>query len=101
MKDEAQKPLEGLLKDIVGALGSKGIFTQEDMAAAWESAVGKKAAKHSKVRSLQGSRLIVSVDGSGWLYELTVQKKDILKKLSSEIKGRKLKDITFRIGDLK
>ncbi len=96
-----KNPLEGALKNIISSLGGKGAFTQEDMAAAWESAVGKRAAKHSKVRSIQVSRLIVSVDGSGWLYELTVQKKDILKKLSSEIKGRKLKDITFRIGDLK
>ncbi|MBI5124121.1 MAG: DUF721 domain-containing protein [Candidatus Omnitrophica bacterium] len=96
-----KKPLEGALKNILGAIGGKGIFTEEDMAAAWERVVGVRAAGHSRVRSFRGSRLVVNVDGSSWLYELTIEKKSILKKLSSEIKGKKIKDITFRIGDLK
>jgi hypothetical protein len=41
------------------------------------------------------------MDDSSWLYELTIQKKEILKKLSTELKSKKIKDITFRIGDLR
>lgn len=98
MEIEPKKPLEEVLGKIISGIGSKGIFTQEDMAAAWEAAVGEKAAGHSRPRSMKGSRLIVSVDDSGWLYELTVQKKEILKKLSAKIKGKRVKEITFRIG---
>lgn len=96
-----KKPLEDVLKNIVGGLSAGGVWTQEDMAAAWEAAVGAKAASHSKVRAIKGARLVVHVDGSGWLYELTVRKKEILGKLLSCMKDKKIKDITFRIGDLR
>ena len=100
-KDETKNPLEGVLKDIIGALGGKGKFTEEDLAGAWEVVVGEKAAAHSRPRALRGSRLVINVDDSSWLYELTVQKKDTLKKLAAELKSKKIKDITFRIGDLR
>jgi len=101
MADEAKNPLEGVLKNIIGRIGGKGIFTEEDMANTWEAVVGKAAARHSKVRSLKGGRLVVNIDDSSWLYELTVQKREILKKLAARIKGKKVKDITFRIGEVR
>lgn len=101
MVKEPKNPLEGVLKNIIGSIGARSQFTQEELAAAWEEAVGKKAAAHSKPKTLKGSRVIVHVDRSGWLYELTVAKKDILKKLSEILKGKKVSDITFRIGDIK
>lgn len=101
MVGEPKKPLEGLLKNIIRRISDKGGLTEEDVRAAWENAVGGKAARHSRARSLKGSRLIVNVDDSSWLYELTVQKKEILKKLGEILKGNKIKDITFRIGEMK
>ena len=76
-------------------------LTEEDVKAAWDAAVGEKAAAHSRPRTLRGSRLIISVDGSGWLYELTIRKKEILKKMEETLKGKKIKEITLRIGELK
>jgi predicted nucleic acid-binding Zn ribbon protein len=96
-----KNPLEGVLKDIISSLGGKGKFTQEDLGAAWEAVVGKTAATHSKPKTLKGPRLVVNVDESGWLYELTIQKKSILVKLSTELKSKRIKDITFRIGELR
>lgn len=101
MAERPEKPLEGVLKNIISGISSKGGLTQEDVACAWEDAVGEKAAKHSSPRSLKGSRLIVHVDGSSWLYELTVRKKEILKKISGGLKSGKIKEITLRIGELK
>lgn len=100
MGKEKENPLEGVLKDIISGISKKGGLTEEDVRSAWESAVGEKAAKHSRPRTLRGSRLIVHVDDSSWLYELTVQKKEILKKLGEILKSNKLKDITLRIGEL-
>ncbi len=101
MADEAKKPLEGLVKSIIGNFGGKDKLTEEEIRSAWSLVVGKKAAKHSRPRSFSDARLIVHVDDSSWLYELTTRKKHILSSLSSELKGKKLKDITFRIGDLR
>jgi hypothetical protein len=41
------------------------------------------------------------VDNSSWLFELTLKKRIILKKLQAGLEGKKLKDIRFRIGDIK
>ena len=101
MTDEAKRPLEGLVKSIIGNFAGKEKLTEEEIRSAWSLVVGRKAAKHSRPRSFMESRLIVHVDDSSWLYELTTQKKRILNNLSSELKGKKLKEITFRIGDLK
>ena len=101
MTDEAKKPLEGLVKSIIGNFAGKERLTEEEVRSAWSLVVGEKAAKHSRPRSLVDSRLIVHVDDSSWLYELTTRKKYILNNLSSELKNVKLRDITFRIGDLR
>jgi predicted nucleic acid-binding Zn ribbon protein len=101
MKDEAKGPLENLVKSIIGGFAGKEKLTEEEIRSAWSLVVGEKAAKHSRPRSFAESRLIVHVDDSGWLYELTTRKKYILNNLSSELKGKKLKDITFRMGDLR
>ena len=93
--------LEGVLKKILGAISKSGGLTQEDVRAAWGSVVGEKAAARSAVRALKSGRLIVNMDDSSWLYELTVRKKEIIKKLGEVLKSGRIKDITFRIGDLK
>ncbi len=101
MAEEAKKPLEDLVKSIISNFAVKDKLTEEEILSKWSLVVGEKAAKHSRPRAFTDSRLIVHVDDSSWLYELTTRKKYILNNLSSELKGKKLKDITFRIGDLK
>jgi predicted nucleic acid-binding Zn ribbon protein len=45
--------------------------------------------------------LAVNCDASAWLYELSTKKREILKGLAGHFKGRRLKDIRFRIGQVK
>lgn len=101
MTPKPENPLDSVLKDIISGISKRGGVTEEDVKVAWDEAVGKGAASHCKIRSLKGGRLVVNIDGSSWLYEITVQKKEILKKLAESLKGKKIKDITLRIGDLK
>jgi predicted nucleic acid-binding Zn ribbon protein len=93
--------LEGVLKNIISGLGGKGRMTEEEMAAAWRKAAGRKAAARTKVVSFRKSVLTVNADDSSWLYELTMKKREILKKLGGKLAGKKLKDIRFRIGEVK
>jgi predicted nucleic acid-binding Zn ribbon protein len=99
---ETKKPgvLEELLKGVIKNLRATKL-TQEEMAQVWQDAVGKRAAAHTKPVSIRRSALRINVDDSGWLYELTIQRKEILKKLEGKLKGKKLKDIRFRIGEIK
>ena len=101
MTGEAKRPLEGLVKSIIGNFAGKEKLTEEEIRSAWSLVVGEKAAKHSRPRAFTEARLIVHVDDSSWLYELTTRKKYILNNLSAELKGKRLKDITFRMGELK
>ena len=100
--DDAPKrnPLERLLRDAIKDLSGKERFGEEEIIGAWEAAVGKAAARHSKPVSFKKATIVVNVDRSGWLYELTVQKKEILKKLEERLQGKKIKDIRLRIGEI-
>lgn len=96
-----RNPLEGLLKDVIKNLSGKDRLGAEEITEAWRSAAGEDAARHSKPVSLKKSTVVVNVDSSGWLYELTIKKKEILRKLEEVLKGKKVKDIRLRIGEIK
>jgi predicted nucleic acid-binding Zn ribbon protein len=91
-------PLGGVVKDLLAGLKKRGRVTEEEMAKVWRASVGRKAAGHSKPVSLKKASLVVNVDRSSWLYELTLGKKEILKKLEGKFKGKRVREIRFRIG---
>lgn len=98
--DEQPNPLESILKDVIKDLGRKRPG-EEEIGEAWARACGEAAAKHSRPVSFKKSVLVVNVDGSSWLYELTTMKRGILAKLDRDLKGKKkVKDIRFRIGSI-
>lgn len=93
--------IEDILKDVIRNIGPKGRLTEEEVAFLWGEAAGEKAAKHSRPVSVKKAVLTVNVDGSSWLYELTTKKKEIIKKLEDKFEGKKIKEIRFRIGEIK
>ena len=97
--DNEESPLGRMITKIIESLGDKGKLGEEEIMSAWQNAVGKQAASHSRPVSFKRATLIVNVDGSSWLYELSTRKKETLKKLDKGLAGKKVKDIRFRIGD--
>jgi predicted nucleic acid-binding Zn ribbon protein len=97
------KPLEGLVKNALARLvgDARPHPTEEGAHEAWAKVAGKRAAKHSCPASLRRARLIINVDQSSWLYELTIKKKEILRRLNGQFVGRRVKDLQFRIGEVK
>ena len=71
-----QKSIDDIVKDVIKDLSGKGRVSEEEIRRAWEEAAGKKAAKHTKPVLIKKSVLTINVDGSCWLYELTVKKSD-------------------------
>lgn len=104
MTDPSKRPVARSIGDIVGrvikTLGGKGRLTAEEMARTWQDAVGEDAARHSRPVSFRRTSIIVNVDRSSWLYELTTRKREIVEKLKLNLGGRKIRDIRFRIGDV-
>ncbi len=96
-----QKSIDDIVKDVIKNLSGKGRVSEEEIGRAWEEAAGKKAARHTKPVLIKKSVLTVNVDGSCWLYELTVKKRELLGKLDGKIRGKQLKGLRFRIGEIK
>ena len=65
-----------------------------------EGAAGEKAVRHAKPVSLRKKRLVVNVDGSSWLYELTLKKESLLTKMKQRLGEERIKELQFRIGEL-
>jgi len=103
MTQDKKKKVEHLgdvLKNVISDIGKKKRFSEE-LKEAWEKAAGKKAAGHTRAVSLRKGRLAINVDDSGWLYDLTLKKKELLKKIEEKLKNKNIKEIRFRIGDVK
>ncbi|MDD3906030.1 MAG: DUF721 domain-containing protein [Candidatus Omnitrophica bacterium] len=97
-----QKSIEDVVKDVIKKLSGKNRVGEEEITNAWREAAGAKAAGHSRPVAIKKGVLTINVDGSGWLYELTIKKRELLEKLKENLnlKGKQLKNLRFRIGDL-
>ena len=100
-KTKKAPPIGDLIGSVIKKLGAKTRFTEEEIKSAWEEAVGEAAARHTKPVSLRKAILLINVDNSGWLYELAIKKKKILKKLEESNSNKKIKDVRLRIGEIK
>lgn len=92
--------IDKILQNVIENLSGKGRVTEEEILEIWKKAVGEKMARHSKPVSIRKSVLLVNVDGSGWLYELTIKKREIMGRLEGKFRGKQLKGLRFRIGEL-
>lgn len=92
--------IDSIIKSIVEKLWRDRCPTREDMAAAWKEAAGDAIFKHSKPAAIRKGRLVINVDGSSWLYELTLRKETLLKKMKNAMGGENIKELQFRIGEL-
>jgi predicted nucleic acid-binding Zn ribbon protein len=66
----------------------------------WPGVAGERIGRHTRPIAIKNGRLIIHVDGSSWLYELSQRhKKRLLKKLQKKLGAEKLVEIRFRIGE--
>ena len=95
------EPIKDVVKNIITTWGKEATsFNEDQIARIWEGVAGSRLAKHSKPVSFKAARLVVNVDSSAWLYELTMQRPEILKKLKKKFIKKPLKELQFRIGEV-
>ena len=92
--------IDGVVKSIIKKLDKQSRLTSDDVEKAWKKIVGKKAASHTKPASLRKKQLVVNVDGSSWLYELTLKKAELLTELKKKLGEDRIEELRFRIGEL-
>ena len=92
--------IASIVKSIIKKLDKQSNPTSEDIEKIWKEIAGKKAASHTKPASLRKKRLMMSVDGSSWLYELTLKKSELLAGLKKRLGEDKIEELQFRIGEV-
>jgi predicted nucleic acid-binding Zn ribbon protein len=94
-------PIGEILEKVLKKLGLERRAREARIAQEWGRIVGERIAMHSKPVALRGKTLIVHVDSSVWLSELSQFFKDkILEQVRGELGEKRIGDIRFRIGDV-
>ena len=100
MKRSQVVPIGDIVKAVFAKLESEKSFTKEDIEQQWKTLVGAQAAKHTRPASLRKGVLTVFVDTSGWVQEMFLQKRKILKQLKRSFGKDRISGIQFRIGEI-
>jgi predicted nucleic acid-binding Zn ribbon protein len=91
--------IKEITKGVLRKISKESERKQGRIRRAWIKAAGKKCERHTQPTSLRKKRLTVSVDSSGWLYDLTLRKREITARLKKELKND-FKEVRFRIGEI-
>ncbi|MCA9396285.1 MAG: DUF721 domain-containing protein [Candidatus Omnitrophica bacterium] len=96
MKKKKEAVLVGdLVKNLIKEIDSGNKIAEEDILKTWKSIVGEQAAKVTKPLEIRNAKLKISVQHPGWVQELTIRKRDILKKLGTVYGRDMIRDIGF------
>ena len=98
MKKSAS-PIGEVLKTVFARIESEKLFSKEDVDALWKRIAGESAFRHSRPASLRKKVLVVRVDSSGWLQELSMRKRELLKGLKRTLGKDKIFEIHFKVGE--
>jgi len=85
--------------DVIKKLSKERRTKEARIKRVWQCAAGKRFAKHTRLSSFRRKRLVVNVDSSGWLYELSMNRDKITSRLKKVLKDD-FSQLQFRIGNL-
>lgn len=98
--DNQPTPIKDIVKSVIGPLTGERTTERVRVLDAWWGVVEPPFKPHTKPIALKNHTLIIHVDESGWLYELTLQKIQILRKLQERVGEHLVRDIRLRIGEV-
>ena len=93
-------PIGDIVKSVFARMENEKSFTKEDIEGQWKALVGTKAGSHTRPAALRKGILTVFVDSSGWLQQMTLEKRKTLKQLKRAFGKDKILGIQFRIGEI-
>lgn len=95
------EPIKSILDSVLKNIEAKQKQHPEgDLDELWLKCVRKKTAKHTKVSFFKSGRLYINVENPGWLYELNINREELLKRLQ-KVSKNKIKYIKFKVGVIK
>ena len=91
--------ISDIIKSVFAEFENKKNISKEDIEVFWKDIVGDNGFKHSRPLAIRKEILTVQVDSSGWMQELSMRKRNILKGLKRRLGKDKISEIHFRIGE--
>ena len=93
-------PIGDIVKSVFEKLEREKTLSREEIEERWKEIAGTAGAKHTRPASLRKGVLLVWVDSSSWMQEMTLQKRKLLKQLKRTFGKDKILGIQFRIGEI-
>jgi len=100
-RDGFPSPVDEVLRRVFRRRGISKKMKEMRVLGLWKEIVGKKIDRHTHPFSVKKGRLFVRVDNSGWLVQLTYLKDKIIAEFNKKEGGKPIKDIYFRLGEIK
>ena len=102
MRKKGKEPVNiaSVLGKSSNALGLEGNIRYYKIWSRWEKIAGKTVAAHARPARIRGQTLIVRVDHSSWMQELSLLTPQIMAKIAEELTGTGPKKIRFELGEL-
>ena len=92
--------IKDIVKIVFREMESSKTLVREDVEGRWKELVGENGFKHSRPVALRKNILTVFVDSPGWLQEMSLKKRALLKKLKMTFGKDRISKIQFKIGEL-
>ena len=96
---EGAIPIKEVAENVIKNLSKERTSKEEKVKKVWQKAVGRRFYSHTQPVSFRKHRLVVNVDSSAWLYELTMKKKIIASRLKKMLRDD-FEELQFRIGKI-
>ena len=90
--------MSDLVSKLMARKGYGQLAAHEALNEHWETIVGKRLGKHSRVVHVSRGTVQILVENSAVLQELVFQKKKILTKLKQAFTKQEIVEVKFRIG---
>lgn len=88
-------PVGGTLAGLLQGLGLTATLKGWEALSVWAETVGSPASERSRAVAFESGRLIVEVESSAWMTQLSFLKRDIRARLNRRLGGDVIQDIQF------
>ena len=87
--------ISGVLPTLLRELGLESGIMGWRAVREWPDAVGPQVARRARAVSFQDGTLVVEVEGSAWLQELSILKRELVRQLNRRLGAHPVRDIRF------
>lgn len=90
-----------ILEHLFQRLNLKRPLREQGVFAVWNACVGETVAAHAQPGSIQKGQLLVTVSDPAWMNQLQFLKEEIKQKLNSSLGRGVVRELRFRVGEVK